>query len=116
MAFSVVAALVAWLPGIVGVPAYGTVPDPRPMSFVDVSRTGGDASIGIDNPVIAIRCWAESAYEAETLALKVRDAVLLRAVEIPQIRGVTVNSGPYDSTDSSRQPSQQVVFNLTTEL
>lgn len=116
MAFSVVAALVAWLPDIVGVPAYGTVPDPRPMSFVDVSRTGGDASIGIDNPVIAIRCWAESAYEAETLALKVRDAVLLHAVEIQQIRGVTVNSGPYDSTDSSRQPSQQVVFNLTTEL
>ena len=116
MAFSVVAALVAWLPDIVGVPAYGTVPDPRPMSFVDVSRTGGDASIGIDNPVIAIRCWSKSAYEAEALALKVRDAVLLRAVEIHQIRGVTVNSGPYDSTESSRQPSQQVVFNLTTEL
>ena len=116
MAFSVVAALVAWMPDAIGVTAYGTVPDPRPMSFVDVSRTGGDASIGIDNPVIAIRCWAESDYEAEALALKVRDAVLFRAVEIPQIRGVTVNSGPYDSTDSSRQPSQQVVFNLTTEL
>lgn len=86
------------------------------MSFVDVSRTGGDASIGIDNPVIAIRCWSGSAYEAEALALKVRDAMLLRAVEIPQVRGVTVNSGPYDSTESSRQSSQQVVFNLITEL
>jgi hypothetical protein len=116
MAFSVVAALVAWLPDVIGAPAYGTVPDPRPMSFVDVSRTGGDASIGIDNPVIAIRCWSGSAYEAEALALKVRDAMLLRAVEIPQVRGVTVNSGPYDSTESSRQSSQQVVFNLITEL
>ena len=116
MAFSVIAALVAWLPDVIGAPAFGTVPDPRPTSFVDVSRTGGDASIGIDSPVIAIRCWSGSAYEAEALALKVRDAMLLRAVEIPQVRGVTVNSGPYDSTESSRQPSQQVVFNLTTEL
>ena len=70
MAFSIVSALVAWLPGEVGVPCYGKVPADRPESFCDVSRSGGSATVGIDRPVVAVRCWAGSPAEAEALALE----------------------------------------------
>ena len=116
MAFSIIAALVEWLPDQVGVPCYAQVPDPRPDSFCDVSRTGGGADNMIDRPVIAVRCWAQSAYQAETLALAVRDAVIERAGTIPHVHGASVNSAPYDSTESSRQPSWQVVFDFATEF
>lgn len=116
MPFSIIAALVAWLPEQVGVPCYAQVPKDRPASFCDVYRTGGGAGIGIDRPVVAVRCWADTAYNAEQLALKVRDAVSLRAGEIPGVWGARVNSGPYDSTESTRQPSSQVVFDITCEF
>lgn len=116
MAFSIIAALVEWLPDETGVPCYAQVPDPRPESFTDVSRTGGGADNLIDRPVVAVRCWAQSAYDAETLALKVRDAVIERAGEMPKVHGARINSGPYDSTESSRQPSWQVVFDFATQF
>lgn len=116
MPFSIIAALVAWLPDQVGVPCYAQVPETRPASFCDISRTGGGAGIGIDRPVVAVRCWAGTAYDAEQLALKVRDAVSLRAGEVPGVWGASVNSGPYDSTESTRQPSSQVVFDIACEF
>ena len=69
MAFNVEAALIAWLPGKVGAPAYAQAPDPRPESFLTVERTGGTATIGIDYPTVAVRAWAGSAYGASDLAL-----------------------------------------------
>ena len=116
MPFSIIAALVAWLPEQVGVPCYAQVPETRPASFCDISRTGGGAGIGIDRPVVAVRCWAGTAYDAEQLALKVRDAVSLRAGEVPGVWGASVNSGPYASTESTRQPSSQVVFDIACEF
>lgn len=116
MPFSIIAALVAWLPEQVGVPCYAQVPKQRPESFCDVYRTGGGAGTGIDRPVVAVRCWADTAYNAEQLALKVRDAVSLRAGEMVGVWGARVNSGPYDSTESTRQPSSQVVFDITCEF
>ena len=116
MPFSIIAALVAWLPDQVGVPCYAQVPETRPASFCDISRTGGGAGIGIDRPVVAVRCWADTAYNAEQLALKVRDAMALRAGEMPGVWGARVNSGPYYSTESTRQPSSQVVFDVTCEF
>ena len=116
MPFSIIAALVAWLPEQVGVPCYAQVPKTRPASFCDAYRTGGGAGIGIDRTVVAVRCWADTAYNAEQLALKVRDAVSLRAGEISGVWGAGVNSGPYDSTESTRQPSSQVVFDIACEF
>lgn len=116
MAFSIIAALVAWLPDKVGVPCYGQVHKDRPERFVDVSRTGGGADNFIDRPVVAARCWAESPSEAEELALSVRDAVLTSIGEIPEVHGASLNSGPYVSTESTHQPSSQVVFDITTEF
>lgn len=117
MAYNVEASLIEWLPGAVGAPAYADVPDPRPERFLMVERTGGTCRVGIDFPTVAVQAWAETAYEASELALAVRDAMLLRAVEIPQIRRVDVGSGPYPAPDSdSRRPAYQVVFNMATEM
>lgn len=116
MAFNVEAALVAWLPSVVGVPAYVQVPETRPDEFLTVERTGGSMTVGIDAPVISVTAWSTSAYNASQLALSVRDAVLYQAVEIPQVRHVEVGSGPYSSPDEdSRQQAYQVVFNMVTE-
>lgn len=116
MAFNVEAALIAWLPGVVGVPAYAQIPATRPDEFLTVERTGGSMTVGIDSPVVSVKAWSTSAYNASQLALSVRDAMLYQAVEIPQIRRVEVGSGPYSSPDSeSRQQAYQVVFNMVTE-
>ena len=115
MAYSIIAALAEWLPAQAGVPCYGQVPAERPDTFIDVYRTGGGVSNYIDHPVVAVRCWAQSAYEAEALALKVRDALVL-GCDVPGVWGARLNSGPYDSTESTRQPSMQVVFDITCEL
>lgn len=116
MAFSITAALAAWLPDKVGVPCYGQVPADRPERFCDVARTGGGADNLIDRPVVAVRCWAGSPYEAEALALEVRRAVLTSIGEIPEVHGASLNSGPYPSTESTRQPSSQAVFDISSEL
>lgn len=117
MAYNVEASLVSWLPGAVGTPAYAQVPDPRPERFLLVERTGGICRIGIDYPTVEVQAWAPTAYEASQLALAVRDAMLTRAVEVPQIRHVDVGSGPYPAPDSdSRNPAYQVVFNMVTEM
>ena len=117
MAYNVEASLVEWLPGIVGAPAYAQVPDPRPETFITVQRTGGTCTVGIDAPAVAVDAWAGSAYEASELALAVRDAMVLRAVEVPEIRHVDVGSGPYPSPDAdSRQPAYRTVFNMITEM
>lgn len=117
MSYNVEASLIAWLPGIVGAPAYAQVPDPRPETFITVQRTGGTCTVGIDAPAVAVDAWAGSAYEASELALAVRDAMVLRAVEVPEIRHVDVGSGPYSSPDAdSRQPAYRTVFNMITEM
>ena len=117
MAFSIEAALIAWLTGQTGAPCYAEVPAERPDEFCTVERTGGPASIGIDNPSVAIQAWGPTKYRAQELAIKVRDAMLYRAVEIPQVRGCTVNSGPYPFPDEdSGQHRYQLYVNMTTEI
>ena len=116
MAFNIEKALVAWLPGIVGVPAFAEVPDPRPDEFLLVRRTGGTGTVGIDYPAVSVQAWSTSALGASDLALAVRDAVLYRAVEIPQVRHVEVGTSPVPAPDAdSRQPAYQVVFNMATQ-
>ena len=117
MPFSIEAALVAWLPGVLDAPCYAEVPAERPESFLTVERTGGSATYGIDRPSLAIQAWGPSKLEAQSLALKARDAMLYRAVEIPQVRGCSVNSGPYPFPDAdSGQHRYQLYVNMTTEI
>lgn len=117
MPFSIEAALVAWLPGAVGAPCFAEVPPERPGKFLTVERTGGSAAIGIDRPALAIQAWAGSKYDAQELALAARDAMLYRSVGIPQVRGCSINSGPYPFPDEdSGQHRYQLYVNMTTEI
>lgn len=116
MIFNVEAAIVAWLAERLDCPVCVQVPADRPARFVTVQRTGGSMTVGIDNPVIAVDAWGETAHEASELALRVRDLMLYRAVEIPEVRHVDVGGGPYLSPDAaSRQPAYRMTFNMTTE-
>lgn len=116
MAFSIEAALVSWLPGVLGVPCYAEVPGERPEEFCTVERTGGSAGIGVDRPSVALQLWAPTKLRAQELALAARDAALYRAVEIPQVRSCSVNSGPYSFPDpDSRSPRYQLYLDLVTE-
>lgn len=69
-------AFIEFVKARIGIEAYADVPNPRPSEFVTVERTGGARdSVVIDNPVLAIQCWAKTRYEASALAREV-DGVL----------------------------------------
>lgn len=116
MAFAIEETLIAWLPGETGAPAYSAPPEEYPEKFLTVQRTGGSASPGIDEPAVAVQAWASTRLAAERLALSARDALLYGAVEIPQVRACSINSGPYlfPDEDSGLQ-RYQVYANLVTE-
>jgi hypothetical protein len=115
--FDVVAALVEWLPGKLGVPAYSKVPAPRPSRFVTVTRTGGEAEKFLDRPTLAVQTWGESDLDAATLALTTRNALSRAAeLEIPQICSCKVEA-IYDFPDpDSSQSRQQLTVRATTRL
>ena len=117
VAFDVVAALVFWIAGKSGVPAYAEVPKTRPSSFVTVERTGGGSELGIDRPNLAIQAWAPTNAEAASLALKVRDALIKEcAFEIPKVCRCSVQ-GLYSYPDpDSRSSRYQLSVYMTTRL
>ena len=56
-----------------GYDAYASVPNPMPStSFVTVERTGGGSRDMVDNPMLAVQCWADSRKAAADLADAVR--------------------------------------------
>ena len=115
MSFSAEAALVSWLGTETGIPCYGDVPGDRPDKFLTVERTGGSEGPGIRRPSIAVQVWGPSKYEASALADEVAELLWSRAVEIPQIRSCTINSGPYSFPDpESYQPRYQIYIDLVT--
>ena len=64
------AALIAWLnadPAVL-VEAFGSIPEVRPSSFITVERTGGQQTVIVDSPTLAVQCWAETRSEAMKLA------------------------------------------------
>lgn len=71
-------ALRPYLADAVGVPVYAEVPRERPVQFVTIERTGGDAELfgAIDRPILAVQSWAESNREASRLAASVDEAML----------------------------------------
>lgn len=53
------AALVERFSALLGVPASTRVPNPRPDSFVRVSRVGGARrDLVTDQPLVVVECWA----------------------------------------------------------
>lgn len=70
------------------------VPTTRPDRFVRVPRLGGQqASLVVDNPTIAVECWAKTDAQAAGLARLTR--ALIRALRGQTTAGVTF----YDVTE-----------------
>lgn len=110
MAYSIEEELVSWLPGEVGVPCLGEVPEDPPDEFLTVERTGGGCSPGIDRPEVAVQAWARTKARAGQLALAARDALALRGATVPGVRSCTVNSGPYPFPDQDQRRSRYQIF------
>lgn len=116
MAFDVEQALVEWVPTKVGAPCYAEVPDPRPARFVTVERTGGEASLGVDRPLLAVQAWADTAANASALALELRDAIVVGATEIPQVCRCDVTSVYRFPDPDSRQARYQLDVSAVTRM
>lgn len=114
MAFNVIAALVPYLKQKCGVPVSALVPAKRPDEFITIERTGGSYSLGKDSPNLAIQCWAQSELDAYTLALAVREAVLISWQHIDQVCKVEVGSTYSFADPDSGQSRYQVDVYLVT--
>lgn len=115
MAFSIVQALIEWLPGEIGAPAHDAAPDPRPRKFATIERVGGESGVGIDRPILAVQLWAPTAAEAEELALECRDALNLRAASIPRVHGAHASSPVSFPDPDSRSSRYQITVRATTQ-
>lgn len=58
-----------------GLEAFMDVPSPRPIKFVTVERTGGFQDKWIDNPQLVFQVWADTRFNASTLAEKVKPVI-----------------------------------------
>ncbi len=90
--FDIERALIEWLPEKVGCECLAEAPDPRPDRFVTVERTGGEASLGVDRPKLAVQAWGAGPEDASALALAVRDALVLDFWELPEVCRCAVSS------------------------
>ena len=84
-------ALVSYLSPMVGVGVSTRVPNPRPASFVRVTRIGGSVlSIGQSRVRVLVECWGGTDAAAWALCATAWDAVW-DSDEVPEIRpGVEV--------------------------
>ena len=66
MSYDVLADLCAWLSARLGVPCSTSVPARRPAEVDTVERTGGQPSLGRDDPNLAVRGWSGTEAGANT--------------------------------------------------
>ena len=114
MAFDVEQALIEWLPGKVGFPCYAEPPGDRPGRFVTVERTGGETSLGVDRPLVAVQAWGASRADASGLAAAVRDALVLDSWEIAEVCRCRVSSSYSFPDPDSRQARYQLDVEMVT--
>lgn len=98
MSFNPLAAVREYLQDECGVPCRVEVPAARPDRFMTIERTGGACSLGVDRPIVAVQCWANSKAEAYILALTARESLINLPNEVSQICRATVES-IYDFPD-----------------
>lgn len=111
-----IAALIPYLEGAVGCPAYARVPRERPDRFVTLQRTGGAAEVHglIDRPTMAVQSWAPTETEAYDLAAAV-DAAMLRAPDHVRNLMSCERNTLHDFPDpDSRLPRYQGLYELVT--
>ena len=111
------AVVVAALDAALAAPVYGRVPNPRPVSFVRVDRTGGPAeNLVVDGAAIVVESYAETDAEAHDLAQLARQALKAAqatTVDGAQVYRVTEASGPGRLPDPlSDQPRWTQTFTV----
>lgn len=94
------AAMVAYLAPVAGVPVSTRVPNPRPASFVRVSRIGGGMGLVTGAPQVLVECWA--ATDTAAWALTVATSRALHLTVESTIGGLWVSR--VDSTDPVNYP------------
>lgn len=99
----VVALVIGHLTDAVDVPVRKRVPNPRPVSFVTVLRTGGPRrGWVVDDAQVTIDCWAGTDEDCADLTAEVRAAVNAmhgQVVDGTQIYRVIEVGGPADLPD-----------------
>lgn len=113
--FNVVADLVSWIPGVLGVPAYSSPPAERPARFATVQRTGGGFEVGWDTPSVAVQLWAESEHEASELAVKAARALVFEYPARSHVRFAEVDSVYSFADPQSQHARWQVLAGFTTQ-
>lgn len=114
--FDVEECLINWLTEKTGYPCYAEVPGNRPERFITIERTGGEASLGKDEPLLAVQTWGPTRAEASALALRVRNVLVLEACDILQILKCDVSSIYNFPDPDSRQARYQLDVELITRL
>ena len=114
MSYDVLADLCKWLSARLGVPCSTSVPAQRPAEFVTVERTGGQTSLGRDDPNLAVQCWSGTEAGAYTLALAAREAVLSGWGGLPMVCRATVGATHHFPDPDSRAERYQIDAYLTT--
>lgn len=114
MAFDVEQALVEWLPGKTGAPCYAEAPEERPGLFTTVERTGGETSVGVDRPKLAVQAWGDSRAEASALAARLRESLTLDSWELPEVCRCLVTSTYSFPDPDSRMARYQLDVEMVT--
>lgn len=112
----VIAELIPYLRGAVGVDAYAEVPRERPERFVTLERTGGGAEVfgAIDRPTLAVQSWAPTNYSAFALATAVDAAMLAAPWHVANLMSCERNTLHNFPDPDSRSPRYQGLYELTT--
>jgi hypothetical protein len=97
------ALLVTYLNGILDVPVFTRIPNPRPPSFVRVLRTGGPKQgLVTDEAQITVEAWHNDSVQASNLAQQARAHLNVLAGQMlssHQIHRVREMSGPGNLPD-----------------
>lgn len=102
---------------LAGTPIVHAVPNPRPATFVQLTRTGGTSiELVVDRPFVSVDCWAATSPAAMTLAQLVRahlHAAWGTVVDGTAVYAVRELAGPAEVPDpDSDQPRVRQTFQI----
>ena len=98
-----------------GIGISSNVPDPRPEEFVTVERFGGNrVSVGVERPLISIRCWSKSRTKAAALANRI-ESLMPEIMQEGFVTSVKMNSlaNNPDETVKPPNPRYEILFTMT---
>lgn len=95
---------------------YAEVPNPRPLRFVTVERTGGatDERGAVDRPMLAVQSWDQTRFGASTLSQTVDLLMANMPDEVENVCDCDLNSLYNFPDPDSGQPRYQGLYQLVT--